>query len=214
MARILKVIKSQFRDLSFNEFLGLLGKTVFLNDPYLVYKADVEQRSRLDIGEIEGIRIEKGTIAELENTRSTLKNCPWEFRCHVHDGVEDFFIAKDINGIQHISWIYSHTHHNRLLSLGDREVEIKHCMTTPALRGRGIYPKVIHAIMNYLGEQGTRRVFMCVHPDNHSSIRGIEKAGFTFVGLIRFRKFLGIHMSKRLITSEIKEPFPLFAPPA
>ena len=117
-----------------------------------------------------------------------LKPLPWEFQCHAFDKVEDFFIARNQEGIQHISWIYYHHNHNRLLALGENEAEIKFCLTLPAARGLGVYPRVINAIRLYVERRGIKRLFMCVHQDNHSSIKGIEKAGFTACGKDQFAK--------------------------
>jgi GNAT superfamily N-acetyltransferase len=203
MARILKVISSQFRDLPFIEFIRLVCKTLYLDDYYLVYKVDITKTDRKEKKLIDGIKIEKGSIEELDQYRASLNSCPSEFKCHLHDNVENFFIAKDGSGIQHISWIYSKNDHNRLLTLDSRDVEIKHCLTMPSLRGKGIYPKVINEIIDYLGIHGVLRVFMCVDPNNISSIKGIEKSGFNLVGRVRFKKIFGIRVSDRLITSNI-----------
>lgn len=203
MFRIINIAKSYMRDLSYRELLKLIVKTVYLNDPYLVYMADIKNYPLSEDKNASKINIQKGSLSELENIRLSLKRCPWQFLCHIHDGVEDFFIAKDDNSILHISWIYGHNHHNRLLSLGSGEVEIKHSLTLPDSRGLGIYPRVISDIIMYLSANNTRRVFLCVHPQNNSSIRAVEKAGFKLAGRTRFRKILGVQFSTRFRTAEI-----------
>lgn len=203
MFRVFNIARSYMRDLSYREFLNLILKTVYLNDPYLVYMADIHDYPSLEGNNASEIKVQKGSLSELESIRLSLERCPWQFLCHIHDGVEDFFIAENNNSILHISWIYGHNHHNRLLSLDSGEVEIKHSLTLPDSRGLGIYPRVISDIIMYLSENNTRRVFLCVHPQNNSSIRAVEKAGFKLAGRTRFRKILGVQFSTRFRTAEI-----------
>jgi len=176
-----------------------LKQTLFFDELILVYKLDTI-KIQAQPEEVEGVIIKKGDLEDLKQARQTLKPLPWEFQCYEFDGVNDFFVAKDDGGIQHISWIYFHDHRNRLLSLGKREAEIKFCLTLPAARGRGIYPKILLSALSYLNSCGIQRVYICVHKDNNSSIRGIEKAGFTRVGEIKLKKFMGIQMSPRFDT--------------
>lgn len=204
MMRNFRILKNQFRELSFQGFLELLKKTLFFNEPILVYRRDIPQDEAQVPPSIDEVRIEKGDSSDLEQAEQALDPLPWEFQCHRYDSVDDFFVAKDADGVQHISWIYFHIHRNRLLSLGERDAEIKFCLTLPALRGRGIYPKVILSIMEYLNSKDMHRVFMCVHRDNQPSIRGIEKAGFTSVGEINLRKIMGIQFSSRFDTTKVK----------
>jgi RimJ/RimL family protein N-acetyltransferase len=164
---------------------------------------DLSNVDKYEVKQIEGIKIEKGKIEELKQTIIAMKDFPWEFRCHLHDNVREFFVAKDLSGIQHISWIYSKDDHNRLLSLANTDIEIKHCYTSPTVRGKGIYPNVINTIKKVIKKNGIKRVFMSVHPDNTASIKGIERAGFHLVGKVRFVKFLGIKCSRRIDTSKI-----------
>ncbi|OGR15817.1 MAG: hypothetical protein A2X81_08250 [Desulfobacterales bacterium GWB2_56_26] len=191
------------RDLSGSEFFFLVQKTLFFNEPILIYMKSVLQAESHYLEAIAGIECIKGNSSDLEQIKKSLKPFPWEFQCHDFDGVGDFFVAKDISGVQHISWIYFHNHRNRLLALQEGEAEIKFCLTLPAWRGRGIYPRIIQMIVNYLNCKGMQRVFMCVHRDNLASIRGIEKAGFSRVGDIRLRKILGVQVSPRFDTSRV-----------
>lgn len=201
--RLLRILFLQMRSLTRSELLEYAKKTIYLNDLYLIYMSDISIVSELDARKIEGVKIEKGEIADLNNIRKNYTYCPWEFRCHLHDKVTEFYVAKDLSGIQHISWIYSKNDHNRLLLLDDTDVEIKHCYTSPAARGKGIYPNVINTIKKAIKRKGIKRIFMSVLPDNTASIKGIEKAGFFLVGRVRFVKVFGIKCSSRLDTSKI-----------
>lgn len=200
--RIYKILRNQFGKMSFWDFGLFLKETMFFDEPMLVYKFDIST-DLPRIPPLDDVAIGKGAKVDLEKARKDIHPLPWEFQCDEYDGVEDFFVAKDSNGIQHISWVYTKEHHNRLLVLKKNEAEIKFCLTLPALRGRGIYPRVIHAIICYLKSQGMSRVFMCVHRDNYSSIRGIEKSGFCRVGALRLRKVFGLQISPRFQTAQV-----------
>ena len=99
--------------------------------------------------------------------------------------------------IGHISWLYYKGDPNRTLRLGDNDCEIMFCLTAPEYRGRGLYPSALQVILDYLKGAGFERCFICVRDDNVSSIRGIEKAGFRRVGIMKLRKFFGIQVSRR-----------------
>lgn len=198
--RNIRIILDRFGELPLKEFLGLLKATLFCDEPVLIYKYDLQGKSIGRVLSDDGLEFRKGQAKDLERVARAIKPLPWEFQCHNFDGVEDFFIAEDDSGIHHISWVYFRKHRNRFLALGEREAEIKFCLTLPALRGRGIYPRVLLSILEYLHSMGIERVFMCVHRDNHSSIRGIEKAGFVRVGENRLKKVAGFQVSPRFNT--------------
>jgi len=53
--------------------------------------------------------------------------------------------------------------------------------TVAQYRGLGIYPALLHSIMQYEGKDANR--FWIIHaPENKSSLKGIIKAGFEYVG--------------------------------
>lgn len=68
------------------------------------------------------------------------------------------------------------------------------CETSAEYRGLNIYPYVINRILQYCKEQGHKKAVIFVAPDNRSSIRGIEKSGFTYLYKVRVFRFLGIAM--------------------
>jgi RimJ/RimL family protein N-acetyltransferase len=203
MPRLIKILKSQFKELSLSEFIGLLSRSLYYCDPILIYLREIINNNENNKKELDGFIIEKGEISDLDKMKEHLNPLPWEFQCHRFDNVKDFFIARNNEGIQHISWIYYHINHNRILSLGEKEAEVKFCLTLPAARGLGVYPMVINSIAQFLRHKGMNRIFMCVHEENQPSIRGIEKAGFHRVGKINVSKFLGFQVSKRFDTSEV-----------
>lgn len=58
---------------------------------------------------------------------------------------------------------------------------IVHCVTPPAHRGRGHYPRLIREVAARLAAQTS---YIYCTPSNRASRRGIEKAGFEYAGMI------------------------------
>ena len=88
----------------------------------------------------------------------------------------------------HTSFLYPT---RRILSLLDKKGPvIGDCVTNPAFRGKSIYPYVINTVARDQIKSGVHEVFINVNPENASSIRGIEKAGFRFFAHIIAKRFL------------------------
>ncbi|TDQ19615.1 hypothetical protein DFQ04_1439 [Algoriphagus boseongensis] len=81
-----------------------------------------------------------------------------------------------------------------LITIGD-------CFTDDRYRGKGIYPQVL----KYLGSKFSpeRQVFILVAPENLSSIKGIEKAGFIFLGRLQGLRILIFYFFKKLSISRL-----------
>jgi len=202
MKRIITILAANFRQRTLLEFVMLILKNIYQADPILVYAYNLKHFRHMPLPGLEGYEISKGTPLDLAAARERLTPIPWEFQCDLFDNVTDFFVAKDSSGIQCICWIYYPEDHNRILKLMQCEAEIKFCLTLPDARGKGLYPMVINAILDYLGSKGFSKAYMCVHKDNKSSIRGIEKAGFARIGSVTLRRIAGFQISKRLVTLE------------
>lgn len=72
------------------------------------------------------------------------------------------------------------------------DYEIGPCWTDELYRGQQIYPYVIQKIVE-LFKNDAAFFYMVVDEKNIASIRGIEKAGFIKVGIVKKTKFLGIY---------------------
>ena len=76
---------------------------------------------------------------------------------------------------------------------------IGECFTIPEFKGKSIYPFVINYIAkNELFENKVNEVFIIVDSDNISSIKGIEKAGFTLKSSVKARRFLWFYFQKQI----------------
>lgn len=71
--------------------------------------------------------------------------------------------------------------------LEKNDFEIGPCFTSPEHRGKGIYPKVLRHVL----KTGSSKTcfYMLVHSTNESSIKGVEKAGFSRCGLCERGRF-------------------------
>lgn len=203
MLRLFDIIKSQLRELPFDVFIETVRQSLFRNDPILVYSLRLNEAAGIEVEWRKVPQIRQGDLVELEQIAGKFRPLPWEFLCHRYDGVKDFFVAQSAGEIQHISWIYYRQDPNRLLRLGALDAEIKYCLTLEAFRGRGLYPKVLATIARFLSERGFKRVFICVHKNNFPSIRGIEKAGFKYVGRIRLVKIMGFQVSRKFVIPNV-----------
>jgi hypothetical protein len=71
---------------------------------------------------------------------------------------------------------------------------IVECFTNEEFKGKSIYPFVINYIAkDVIINNNQKEVFIIVNSDNVSSIRGIEKAGFTIHTKIKANRFLFFH---------------------
>jgi RimJ/RimL family protein N-acetyltransferase len=204
MRRAASILRDRYRSSSASELVALVWKALFRNERILIYCALLQQPVAVDRS-VGPVPIVKGDAGELEHDRNKLQRVPWELMCDVYDGVKDFFVFRDAgNGaLGHISWLYYNGDPNQTLTLGDRECEIRFCLTFPEFRGRGLYPAALRAIQRHLRERGFERCFICVRDDNRRSIRGIEKSGFRFAGRTRLRKIFGIPIGGNLDTKHL-----------
>lgn len=69
-------------------------------------------------------------------------------------------------------------------ALGPKTAYLWDFATLPAWRGRGIYPRLLQAIVC---AEAARQFWIMHAPENGASARGIRRAGFTPVGGISFR---------------------------
>jgi RimJ/RimL family protein N-acetyltransferase len=203
LSRSFHIVLTQLKEYGFKEVINSIKLALFRDEPMIIYLLEISQSDKIDPGISGKTNVQKGNLKELEEINKDIEHVPWEFQCHQYDGVKDFFIASDGKEIQHIIWIYYQNDPNRLVRLGPKDAEVKYGLTLPAFRGQGIYPMVLKTLLRYLKQKGFRRVYGFVHKDNHSSMRGIEKAGFRRVGRIRLRKVLGIQISRRYVPQDI-----------
>lgn len=99
------------------------------------------------------------------------------------------FLIRDNGKVIHRSYIFNKLHVLRLI--GKSGPAIGDCITIPQYKGKSIYPFVISELAhNILSQKQKKEVFIIVNSDNASSIRGIEKAGFSLFKKIQAKRFL------------------------
>lgn len=70
--------------------------------------------------------------------------------------------------------------------------------THPDHRGKGLYGVLLGQSLREAGARKRAELFIWAQAHNESSIRGIEKAGFKFLGAYRIHTYLGGLIRKRL----------------
>ncbi len=210
ITRTMKLLSYLMQNLTFLEFISTIWTTLFRNDLIYVFAVDpyTLMRSTSDTednlcGVDKNVIIRKGEIAELDEYCNRTGASAWEFNCHKFDKVEDFFIARDSDTIQCITWIYKRNDPNRYLILGERDVLLLFSLTLPEYRGRGLYSSLLRSQANYLSKQGFKRIYGLAEHTNSASIRGMQKAGFVKVGNVRLVKLFGIQLSRKLDLTKI-----------
>ena len=95
-------------------------------------------------------------------------------------GKARIFYCKDKNNkIIHESYVIPKC--RKFPFLNKNDFEIGPCYTDEKYRGLGIYPNILNYITTTYGKENSV-FYMVVFKDNNSSIRGIEKAGFNYIG--------------------------------
>ncbi|MHC4664328.1 MAG: GNAT family N-acetyltransferase [Planctomycetota bacterium] len=101
----------------------------------------------------------------------------------------ELFLAFSEGKLAHVARLYNYPgicevhplEVGPFIRLKEDEAYIGHCRTHPKFRGKNIYPVVLQHIMRYVAEKNKKRCFGSVAPTNLASIKGMKKAGFSFV---------------------------------
>lgn len=197
LAKTVRIIGSHAREGAWGSLAGAIVRSLFRNEPIAIYVMDLDAQAAAETVEEGRELIRRGSGEDLEALTRIEGRSLWEFNRDRQDGVTDFFVCEAEGTIGHISWIYYRSSPNRIINLANDEAEIKYSFTRDALRGRGIYPKALRTIQEYLARSGFARVFICAHEENRASIRGIEKAGFRFAARRRLVKVLGFQVTRK-----------------
>jgi RimJ/RimL family protein N-acetyltransferase len=88
------------------------------------------------------------------------------------------FVVADGDQYLHCGYVFFRTPQTKLLGEDDNPPLIACCYTPPEFRGRGLYRKALRAELCQLWRSGYKRIVIETHPDNVSSRKGIEAAGF------------------------------------
>jgi hypothetical protein len=109
----------------------------------------------------------------VEDVRARLANDHLAFVAYINDTPASFgWMARGKAFIGELN-------HELILPIGNRY--LWNFRTMEAFRGLGIYPALLQYIMKY--ENGKADRFWIIHaPENKASLRGIQKAGFKYVG--------------------------------
>ncbi|WP_460219688.1 GNAT family N-acetyltransferase [Psychroserpens sp. MEBiC05023] len=100
------------------------------------------------------------------------------------------------NTLVHASYLYDSVYLLRLLKR--KGPVIGDCFTHKAYRGQSIYPYVINSIASENLSKGLKEIFIIVNQKNISSIKGIEKAGFSKFVAIKGSRWLWFYLKKQI----------------
>lgn len=119
--------------------------------------------------------IYKPSVFGLIKRKNTLHDLLWKllsfFKCCI------YYVYDNKGNVAHKSLVIGPNFKFPFLNKG--EFEIGPCYTNSKYRGNGIYPVVLR---NIVESKPDSRFLMLIEERNNSSVRGVEKAGFTKVG--------------------------------
>ncbi|CAN5760134.1 hypothetical protein BH18ACT15_BH18ACT15_09430 [soil metagenome] len=105
------------------------------------------------------------------------------------------FLSADGERLLHASWVTTCAAWTRELRRYVRppagSAYVYESYTSPAARGRGIYPAALRSMGSWLTERGLQRMWVAVEEDNPPSLRAVTKAGFTEQFVVRYARRAG-----------------------
>ncbi|MCK8479548.1 hypothetical protein [Psychroserpens algicola] len=107
------------------------------------------------------------------------------------------YYIKDSGKIVHKSFLFSNVF--LLKSVKKSGPVIGDCMTVKSHRGQSIYPYVINKIAKEVIETEGKPVYIVVDKNNLSSIKGIEKAGFSKLASVVAKRWLWFYLKKDIV---------------
>ena len=98
------------------------------------------------------------------------------------------YFVKDKNMIIHKSFVFPNVY--LLNAIKRKGYVIGNCYTAKSHRGLSLFLFVINQIAKNIGRNKGKDVYVIVNSDNISSIKGIEKAGFSKIYTLKAKRWL------------------------
>jgi GNAT superfamily N-acetyltransferase len=120
-------------------------------------------------------------------------------------GGGELFLGFSEGKLVHAAWLHFCAGTNKLyphVKIRDDEAFIGRCETHAEFRGKNIYPVALQHLVKGALEKGVRRCFITTSPTLSASIRGIEKAGFSFAGKLRRFSLFGKVFNSQWVSSD------------
>lgn len=131
-----------------------------------------------------GRTIREVSIEELRLIRGKRRDLPSEFYQDLGRPEARAFLAFDGAAPALIAWVMRGGSSGLAPVAPDEgEVDQGHCLQSH--RGRGLYAVVLASILEQLGGEGCRRVWMVVHDGNPPALKAAARAGFARIGTVR-----------------------------
>lgn len=113
-----------------------------------------------------------------------------------------FYLRSPDGRLAHTSCVVPKCFKFPFLEKGD--FEIGPCLTYPPFRKQGLYVKVLRHIVRVVGKEMDRMAhcYMFVNEDNTASIKGIERAGFSRIGIMEQSRWFKVYRLKRNYTDD------------
>ncbi len=141
------------------------------------------------------------------STDQKIKNEIFKFNYLLNNGAE-VYLALASNDIAGFYWVTNlskfkvYLFNNHSIFAGNDNYFIFYCRTFPKYRNKRIFSYILTEIcQNILNYQA--RIFITTSPNNYASQKGIEKAGFKNIGLLKYFEIFGIR-KKKFLTIEYK----------
>lgn len=125
------------------------------------------------------------------------------------DNGGEVFLAFSESQLVHVAWLYYSSGAEKVyphVNIKKDEAFIGRCDTHPGFRGNNIYPVVLQHIVGYAAGKNKHRCVITTAPTLVASIRGIEKAGFSFVAKLRKFRLFGKSFNNQWVSSDTVKP--------
>lgn len=125
------------------------------------------------------------------------------------DNGGELFLAFSEGRLVHIAWLHYSSGAEKVyphVNIKKDEAFIGRCDTHPGFRGNNIYPVVLQHIVRYATAKNINKCFISTAPTLVASIRGIEKAGFSFVAKLRKFRLFGKSFNNQWVSSDTVKP--------
>lgn len=142
-----------------------------------------------------GVEAREGSFDELQRFRGGAR-VALEFHEDRLHGARRFYLGLVDGQVGHISWVYTHRDRTRQIRLRPGEIELNGAYTVRAFRGRGLLSAVERAILNDAKREGVRAAYTHVRVDNTASLRGVARTGFRPIGILTWRRVLGVSWTR------------------